>query len=97
MKNIISTCIETATKRVQEVLKNADYMQVNLHRATQHGLAQTLQSELNHAIQTVQELNQKQQQAQFDYECLDAKLKSLKAKHDRIKEIDAKFDINKTI
>ena len=97
MKNIISTCIETATKRVQEVLRNGEYMQVNLHRATQHGLAKSLQTELNIALNAVQELNHKQQQAQFDYECLDAKLKSLKAKHDRIKEIDAKFDINKTI
>tara|TARA_B100000767_G_scaffold100728_1_gene96684 strand:+ start:244 stop:513 length:270 start_codon:yes stop_codon:yes gene_type:complete len=89
--------METATKRIQEVLKEKDYMQVNLHRAIQKGLAQTLQSELNIAIKTVNELNEKRQQAQFDYECLDAKLKSLKAKHDRIKEIDAKFDINKTI
>ena len=89
--------IETATKRVQEVLKNNEYMQVNLHRASQHGLAERLQIELNHAIQTVQELNDKQQQAQFDYECLDAKLKSLKAKHNRITEIDANHDINKTI
>ena len=49
------------------------------------------------AIKKVAELNQAQQHAQFDYECLDAKLRSLKAKHERIKEIDAKFDIDAVV
>ena len=89
--------MDTATKRTQEVLRKADYMQVNLHRATKHGEAQRLQTELNIAIKVVAELNEAQQQAQFDYECLDAKLRSLKAKHDRIKEIDTKHNIDSTI
>ena len=67
-----------ATKEVQEVLKTGDYMQVNLHRATQHGLAKSLQVELNIALKKVNELNEKQQQAQFDYECLENKMKYLK-------------------
>ena len=49
------------------------------------------------AIKKVAELNEAQQQAQFDYECLESKLGFLKAKHDRIKEIDAKHDIKATI
>ena len=70
--------MEYASKRIQEVLKEGDYMQVNLHRATQKGLAQSLQTELNMALKKVNELNEKQQQAQFDYECLENKLKYLK-------------------
>jgi len=67
-----------ATKKVQEVIKTGDYSEVNLVRAEKKVKAQTLQSELNHAIKKVQELNEAQQQAQFDYECLENKLKYLK-------------------
>ena len=89
--------MDTATKQIQEVLKHGDYGTVNIKRVNKHSEAQRLQTELNMAIKKVAELNEAQQQAQFDYECLDAKLRSLKAKHDRIKEIDAKHDINSTI
>ena len=89
--------IETATKAIQEVLKHGDYGTVNIKKVTKHSEATRLQTELDIAIKRVAELNEAQQQAQFDYECLDAKLISLKAKHNRIKEIDAKYDINKTI
>ena len=89
--------IETATKAIQEVLKHGDYGTVNIKKVTKHSEARRLQTELDIAIKRVAELNEAQQQAQFDYECLDAKLISLKAKHNRIKEIDAKYDINKTI
>ncbi len=68
-----------ASKRIQEVLKKGEYMQINLHRATQHGLAKSLQVELNIALKKVNELNEKQQQAQFDFECLEHKMKFLKA------------------
>ena len=88
---------ETATKPIQEVLKHGDYGTVNIKKCTKLTEATRLQTELNIAIKRVAELNDEQQQAQFDYECLDAKLRSLKAKHDRIKEIDAKYDINKVI
>ena len=89
--------MDTATKPIQEVLKHGDYGTVNIKRVNKHSEAQRLQTELNIAIKKVAELNEAQQQAQFDYECLDAKLRSLKAKHDRIKEIDAKHDIKATI
>ena len=89
--------IETATKETREVLMNGNYGAVNIRRVTKHSEANRLQTELDIAIKRVAELNVAQQQAQFDYECLDAKLISLKAKHNRIKEIDAKHDINKTI
>ena len=72
--------MDTATKRTQEVLRKADYMQVNLHRATKHSEAQRLQTELNMAIKKVAELNEAQQQAQFDYECLENKLKYIRRK-----------------
>jgi len=86
--------IETATKPIQEVLKHGDYGTVNIKKVTTHSTALRLQTELNIAIKRVAELNEAQQQAQFDYECLDAKLRSLKAKHVRAKEIDSKIDIN---
>ncbi len=70
--------MEYATKKVQEVIKTGDYSEVNLVRAEKKVKAQTLQSELNHALKKVQELNEAQQQAQFDYECLENKLKYLK-------------------
>tara|TARA_B110000858_G_scaffold6574_1_gene7246 strand:- start:86 stop:355 length:270 start_codon:yes stop_codon:yes gene_type:complete len=89
--------MDTATKPIQEVLKHGDYGTVNIKRVNKHSEAQRLQTELNIAIKKVAELNEAQQQAQFDYECLDAKLISLKAKHMRIKEIDAKHDIKATI
>ena len=89
--------MDTATKPIQEVLKHGDYGTVNIKRVNKHSEAQRLQTELNIAIKKVAELNEAQQQAQFDYECLEAKLRSLKAKHDRIKEIDAKHDIKATI
>ena len=89
--------MDTATKKIQDVLKHGDYGQVNIKRVNKHSEAQRLQTELNIAIKVVAELNEAQQQAQFDYECLEAKLRSLKAKHDRIKEIDAKHDIKATI
>ena len=89
--------IETATKPILEVLKHGDYGTVNIKKVTKHSEAQRLQTELNIAIKRVAELNDAQQQAQFDYECLDAKLISLKAKHNRIKEIDAKHNIDSTI
>jgi hypothetical protein len=89
--------IETATKEIQEVLKHGTYGTVNIKKVNKHSEAERLQTELNIAIKKVAELNDAQQQAQFDFECLDAKLRSLKAKHDRIKEIDAKYDINKVI
>ena len=89
--------MDTATKQIQEVLKHGDYGTVNIKRVNKHSEAQRLQTELNIAIKIVAELNEAQQQAQFDYECLEAKLRSLKAKHERIKEIDAKHDIKATI
>ena len=89
--------MDTATKKIQDVLKHGDYGQVKIKRVNKHSEAQRLQTELNIAIKVVAELNEAQQQAQFDYECLEAKLRSLKAKHDRIKEIDAKHDIKATI
>ena len=89
--------MDTATKPIQEVLKHGDYGTVNIKRVNKHSEAQRLQTELNIAIKKVAELNEAQQQAQFDYECLEAKLRILKAKHDRIKEIDAKHDIKATI
>ena len=89
--------MEFASKPIQEVLKHGDYGTVNIKRVNKHSEAQRLQTELNIAIKVVAELNEAQQQAQFDYECLEAKLRSLKAKHDRIKEIDAKHDIKATI
>ena len=70
--------MELASKKVQVVIKNGDYQEVNLVRAEKKVKAQTLQSELNHALKKVQELNEAQQQAQFDYECLENKLKYLK-------------------
>mgnify|MGYP001589413587 CR=1 FL=1 len=70
--------MELASKEVQVVIKNGDYQEVNLVRAEKKVKAQTLQSELNHALKKVQELNEAQQQAQFDYECLENKLKYLK-------------------
>ncbi len=88
--------IETASKPILEVLKHGDYGTVNIKKVTTHSTALRLQTELNIAIKRVAELNEEQQQAQFDYECLDAKLKSLKAKHDKIKEIDEKYGIYKT-
>ena len=89
--------IETATKPILEVLKHGDYGTVNIKKVNKHSEAQRLQSELDIAIKRVAELNEAQQQAQFDYECLDAKLISLKAKHMRAKEIDDKIDINSII
>ena len=89
--------IETATKPIQEVLKHGDYGTVNIKKVTKHSEARRLQTELDIAIKKVAELNDAQQQAQFDYECLDAKLISLKAKHMRAKEIDDKIDINSII
>ena len=89
--------IETATKQTQEVLKHGTYGAVNIRKVTKHTEANRLQTELDIAIKRVAELNEAQQQAQFDYECLDAKLRSLKAKHDRIKEIDAKFGIESVV
>ena len=89
--------IETASKAIMEVLKHGDYGTVNIKKCTKLTEATRLQTELNIAIKRVAELNDEQQQAQFDYECLDAKLRSLKAKHDRIKKIDANYDINKVI
>ena len=89
--------IETATKAIQEVLKHGTYGTVNIKKVNRHSDAERLQTELNIAIKRVAELNDEQQQAQFDYECLDAKLRSLKAKHDRIKEIDAKHNVDSTI
>ena len=89
--------IETATKAIQEVLKHGTYGTVNIKKVNRHSDAERLQTELNIAIKKVAELNDAQQQAQFDYECLDAKLRSLKAKHDRIKEIDAKHNVDSTI
>ena len=86
--------IETATKPIQEVLKHGTYGTVNIKKVNKHSEARRLQTELDIAIKRVAELNEAQQQAQFDYECLDAKLISLKAKHMRAKEIDAKIDIN---
>lgn len=88
---------ETATKAIQEVLKHGTYGTVNIKKVNRHSDAERLQTELNIAIKKVAELNDAQQQAQFDYECLDAKLRSLKAKHDRIKEIDAKHNVDSTI
>ena len=70
--------MEYATKEVQEVIKNGDYSEVNLVRAEKKVKSQSLQTELNHALKKVNELNEKQQQAQFDYECLENKLKYLK-------------------
>jgi hypothetical protein len=70
--------MKLASKRIQEVLKEADYMQVKLHSATKHGEAQHLATELTIALRKVQELNEAQQQAQFDYECLENKLKYIK-------------------
>ncbi len=67
-----------ATKEVQEVIKAGEYMQVNLVRAEKKTQAQSLQTELNHALRKVNELNEAQQQAQFDYECLENKMKYLK-------------------
>ena len=89
--------IETASKAIMEVLKHGTYGTVNIKKVNKHSEAIRLQTELNIAIKKVAELNDAQQQAQFDYECLDAKLRSLKAKHDRIKEIDAKFDIDSVV
>ena len=89
--------IETATKPIQEVLKHGTYGTVNIKKVNKHSEAQRLQTELDIAIKRVAELNEAQQQAQFDYECLDAKLISLKAKHMRAKEIDDKIDINSII
>ena len=89
--------IETATKPIQEVLKHGDYGTVNIKKVNKHSEAIKLQTELDIAIKRVAELNEAQQQAQFDYECLDAKLISLKAKHMRAKEIDDKIDINSII
>ena len=89
--------IETATKPIQEVLKHGDYGTVNIKKVNKHSEARRLQTELDIAIKRVAELNEAQQQAQFDYECLDAKLISLKAKHMRAKEIDDKIDINSII
>jgi len=89
--------IETATKPIQEVLKHGDYGTVNIKKVNKHSEARRLQTELDIAIKRVAELNDAQQQAQFDYECLDAKLISLKAKHMRAKEIDDKIDINSII
>ena len=89
--------IETATKPIQEVLKHGDYGTVNIKKVNKHSEARRLQTELDIAIKKVAELNDAQQQAQFDYECLDAKLISLKAKHMRAKEIDDKIDINSII
>ena len=89
--------IETATKPILEVLKHGDYGTVNIKKVNKHSEAQRLQTELDIAIKRVAELNEAQQQAQFDYECLDAKLISLKAKHMRAKEIDDKIDINSII
>ena len=67
-----------ATKEVQKVIKEGEYMTVNLVRAEKKGEAQHLQTELNIALRKVQELNEAQQQAQFDYECLENKLKYIK-------------------
>ena len=67
-----------ATQEVQEVIKTGDYSEVNLVRAEKKIKAQRLQSDLNIALKKVQELNEAQQQAQFDYECLENKLKYLK-------------------
>ena len=89
--------IETATKPIQEVLKHGTYGTVNIKKVNKHSEAIRLQTELDIAIKRVAELNDAQQQAQFDYECLDAKLRSLKAKHMRAKEIDAEIDINSII
>ena len=89
--------IETATKPIQEVLKHGTYGTVNIKKVNKHSEAIRLQTELDIAIKRVAELNDAQQQAQFDYECLDAKLRSLKAKHMRAKEIDDKIDINSII
>ena len=89
--------IETATKPIQEVLKHGDYGTVNIKKVTKHSEAQRLQTELNITLKRLQEINEDLQQAQFDYECLDAKLISLKAKHMRAKEIDDKIDINSII
>jgi hypothetical protein len=89
--------IETASKAIMEVLKHGTYGAVNIKKVNKHSEADRLQTELNIAIKRVAELNDAQQQAQFDFECLDAKLRSLKAKHDRIKKIDAEYDINKVI
>lgn len=89
--------IETATKPIQEVLKHGTYGTVNIKKVNKHSEAIKLQTELDIAIKRVAELNEAQQQAQFDYECLDAKLISLKAKHMRAKEIDDKIDINSII
>ena len=89
--------IETATKEIMEVLKHDTYGTVNIKKVNKHSEANRLQTELDIAIKRVAELNVAKQQAQFDYECLDAKLISLKAKHNRMKEIDANYDINKVI
>lgn len=70
--------MKSASKRIQEVLKEGDYMQVKLHSATKHGEAKRLATELSIALRKVQELNEAQQQAQYDYECLESKLKYLK-------------------
>ena len=89
--------IETATKPIMEVLKHGTYGTVNIKKVNRHSDAIRLQTELDIAIKRVAELNEAQQQAQFDYECLDAKLRSLKAKHDQMKKIDAKIDIESVV
>ena len=70
--------MQYATKEVQVVIRDGDYQEVNLARAEKKVKAQTLQSELNHALKKVQELNEAQQQAQFDWMCLENKMKYLK-------------------
>ena len=75
--------MEFASKPIQEVLKHGDYGTVNIKRVNKHSEAQRLQTELNMAIKKVAELNEAQQQAQFDYECLESKLGFLKAKHNK--------------
>ena len=70
--------MKLASEKIQKVLKEADYMQVKLHSATKHGEAKSLATELTIALRKVQELNEAQQQAQFDYECLENKLKYIK-------------------
>lgn len=67
-----------ATKEVQVIIRDGDYSEVNLVRAEKKVTSQTLQTELNHALKRVQELNEAQQQAQFDWMCLENKLKYLK-------------------
>ena len=70
--------MKLASEKIQKVLKEADFMQVKLHSATKHGEAKSLATELTIALRKVQELNEAQQQAQFDYECLENKLKYIK-------------------